>query len=211
MSALAEGAAAINTSLAMQDVLRRILNQTMQALQVETVALALIDNNDQLVFQAAAGNNFGKIPGSRIPNSKGLAGLVMREGQGMVVPAVQQDPRYGEVDRLNGVEMRGLAIAPIQAQGKVIGVLEAINPTNGSFDPDALVVMTGLGSLAGTTIQNAELFEQLQKAHQHYRELFRRQRGYDPDHGFQRQDFGSEPPRGFVERLQRRETAFPEH
>ncbi|RIK52547.1 MAG: hypothetical protein DCC59_09805, partial [Chloroflexi bacterium] len=41
MSALAEGAAAINSSLEMQDVLRRILNQTMQALQVETVALAL--------------------------------------------------------------------------------------------------------------------------------------------------------------------------
>src|SRR5512141_2869973 len=44
MSALAEGAAAINTSLGMPDVWRRILNQTMQALQVETVALALIDN-----------------------------------------------------------------------------------------------------------------------------------------------------------------------
>ncbi len=39
MSALAEGAAAINSSLEMQDVWRRILNQTMQALQVETVAL----------------------------------------------------------------------------------------------------------------------------------------------------------------------------
>jgi len=39
MSALAEGAAAMNASLEMQDVWRRILNQTMQALQVETVAL----------------------------------------------------------------------------------------------------------------------------------------------------------------------------
>ncbi|HRJ55070.1 MAG TPA: GAF domain-containing protein [Anaerolineales bacterium] len=173
MSALADGAAAINTSLAMQDVLRRILNQTMQALQVETVALALIDNvSSHLVFQAAAGNNSANIPGIRIPDGKGLAGAVVREGQGMVVHTVRQDPRYNEVDRLGGVEMRALAIAPIQSQGKVIGVLEAINPISGTFDPDAMVVMTGLGSLAGTTIQNAELFEQLQKAHQHYRELF---------------------------------------
>ena len=173
MSALADGAAAINTSLAMQDVLRRILNQTMQALQVETVALALIDNvSSHLVFQAAAGNNSANIPGIRIPDGKGLAGAVVREGQGMVVHAVRQDPRYNEVDRLGGVEMRALAIAPIQSHGKVIGVLEAINPISGTFDPDAMVVMTGLGSLAGTTIQNAELFEQLKKAHQHYRELF---------------------------------------
>ena len=32
--------------------------------------------------------------------------------------------------------------------------------------------MSGIGSLAGTTIQNAQLFDRLQKAHQHYRELF---------------------------------------
>jgi len=173
MSALAEGAAAINTSLAKQDVLRRILNQTMQALQVETVALALIDpTSNRLVFQAAAGNNSGEIPGIQIPEGKGLAGSVMQEGVGMVVPSVRQDPRYSDLDRLNGVEMRALAIAPIQLHGKAIGVLEAINPTSGSFDPDAMVVMTGLGSLAGTTIQNAELFEQLQRAHTHYRDLF---------------------------------------
>lgn len=173
MTALAEGAAAINTSLEMSDVWRRILNQTMQALQVETVALAMQDDlTDELVFRAAAGRNSEIITGRRIPGGMGLAGRVVREGQGMVVPSVSQETAYGEVDKLGGIEMRALAIAPIQSQGRVIGVLEALNPTSGMFDPDALVVMTGLGSLAGTTIQNAVLFEQLQRAHQHYRELF---------------------------------------
>ncbi len=173
MSALAEGAAAINTSLEIPDVWRRILNQTMQALQVETVALALIDNtNNDLVFQAAAGHNSGNIPGRHIPYKQGLAGLVVRDGHGLVVPTVRQDTRYSEVDRFGGIEMRAIAIAPIQSQGKVIGVLEAINPISGAFDMDALVVMTGLGSLAGTTIQNAEFLDRLQKAHQRYRELF---------------------------------------
>lgn len=167
MSALAEGAAAINSSLEIQDVLRRILNQTMQALQVETVALAMLDQStNDLIFQAAAGNNSGGIPGTRVPAGQGAAGKVVNEKQGGVVSA------FGELDRLNGVEMRLAAIAPIQAQGKVIGVLEAVNPTTGSFDPDAMIVMNGLGSLAGTTIQNAVLFQRLQKAHQHYLELF---------------------------------------
>lgn len=173
MSALAEGAAAINTSLEMPDVWRRILNQTMQALQVETVALALIDNvSNDLVFQAAAGQNSGNIPGRRIPTEQGLAGLVVESGTGFVVPAVGLDKRYSEVDRFGGIEMRAIAIAPIQSQGKVIGVLEAVNPVSGAFDPDAMIVMAGLGSLAGTTIQNAEYLERIQNAHQHYRELF---------------------------------------
>ncbi|MEW6404325.1 MAG: ATP-binding protein, partial [Chloroflexota bacterium] len=71
-----------------------------------------------------------------------------------------------------GIDMRAVAIAPIQSQGRVFGVLEAINPVSGGFDPDAILVMTGLGSLAGTTIQNAQFLEKLQKAHEHYRELF---------------------------------------
>lgn len=173
MSALAEGAAAINTSLEMPDVWRRILNQTMQALQVETVALALIDHqSEDLVFHTAAGRNSGNISGRRIPRGQGLAGKVIQDGQGEVISAVRQDARHVEVDKFEGIEMRAVAIAPIQSQGKVIGVLEAINPISGAFDPDAMVVMTGLGSLAGTTIQNAELYERLQKAHQHYRDLF---------------------------------------
>ncbi len=173
MTALAEGAAAINTSLEMADVWRRVLNQTMQALQVETVALALIDNvSNDLVFHAAAGNNSGNISGRHIPGGQGLAGMVVSKGQGMVVPAVKQDPHFSMTDQLGEIEMRAVAIAPIQSQGKVIGVLMAINPVSGAFDPDALLVMTGLGSLAGTTIQNAQFLARLQKAHQRYRELF---------------------------------------
>lgn len=173
MSALAEGAATINSSLEMQDVLRRILNQTMQALQVETVALGMITpQNNDLVFQAAAGHNSGSIPGLRVPAGQGLAGRVIQSGRGLVIHSAKREPTLGEADRLDGVEMRAIAIAPIQLHGKVIGVLEAVNPISGSFDPDALVVMTGLGSLAGTTIDNSKLFEQLQNAHKHYRELF---------------------------------------
>jgi PAS domain S-box-containing protein len=173
MSALAEGAAAINTSLEMPDVWRRVLNQTMQALQVETVALALIDNvSNDLVFQAAAGHDSGNIPGRHILSGQGLAGLVVSSGRGLVVPAVQMDPHYSEADKFGGIEMRAVVIAPIQSQGKVIGVLMAINPLSSSFDPDALLVTTGLGSLAGTTIQNAQFLERLKKAHQRYRQLF---------------------------------------
>ncbi|MDX1378235.1 MAG: ATP-binding protein, partial [Anaerolineales bacterium] len=91
---------------------------------------------------------------------------------GVVIPDVDKEKNFSPADRPGGVEMRSLLVAPIQSQGRVIGVLEAINPISKSFDPDALLVMTGIGGLAGTTIQNAQLFERLQAAHQRYRELF---------------------------------------
>ena len=78
-----------------------------------------------------------------------------------------------------GVEIRSLVVAPIQSPMGVIGIIEAINPMANSFDPDALLVMTGIGGLAGTTIQNAQLFEKLQAAHRRYRELFEDVRSFE--------------------------------
>ena len=171
MTALAEGAAAMNASLRMEDVYQRILIQTMQALQVETVALGMLDG-EQIVYRAAAGQNAGNILGRKIALGEGIAGAAALEGRGVVVPNVNQDKNYGEADQFGGVVMRAVVVAPIQSQGRVIGIIEAINPISPSFDPDALLVMTGIGGLAGSTIQNAQLFERLQAAHERYHELF---------------------------------------
>jgi len=174
MTALANGAAAINSSLELGEVWRGILNQTMKALQVETVALALIDhsNNDDLVFYASQGHKSDDIPGKRISSGHGLGGRVVKIGSGLIIEDPKPENHFAEMDAFGDIEIRSIAVAPIQYQEKVIGVLEAINPGSGSFSDDAMVVMTGLGSLAGTTIQNAQLYNRLQKAHQHYHELF---------------------------------------
>ncbi len=171
MTALAEGASAMNVSLRMDDVYQRILIQTMQALQVETAAIGMIDG-EQLVYRAAAGHNAGNIIGRKINLGDGIVGTAAREGRGVVVSNVSQDKNYSDADKFGGVETRSIVVAPIQSPMGVIGIIEAINPIANSFDPDALLVMTGMGGLAGTTIQNAQLFEKLQAAHQRYRELF---------------------------------------
>jgi len=171
MTALAEGAAAMNASMRMEDVYQRILMQMMQALQVETVVVGMIEG-EHVVFRAAAGYNAGNILGRTIAIGEGIVGHVAREGRGVVVADVSQEKNFSEADRFGGVEMRAALVAPIQAQNRVIGVIEAINPIAKVFDPDALLVMMGIGGLAGSTIHNAQLFERLQAAHKRYRELF---------------------------------------
>jgi PAS domain S-box-containing protein len=171
MTALAEGAAAMNVSLRIEDLYQRILIQTIQALQVQTVALGMLEG-EHIVFRAAAGLNAGNILGRKIALGDGIVGTAASEGRGIVVSDVSQDKNYSDADKFGGIELRAVVVAPIQAQGSVIGIIEAINPIAQSFDPDALLVMTGIGGLAGSAIQNAQLFERLQGAHQRYRELF---------------------------------------
>jgi two-component system, NtrC family, sensor histidine kinase KinB len=173
MTALVEGAMTINSSLHMDDVLQQILNETMQALQVKIVAMAMADPaGGGFIYRAATGENAHMIVGRQIPPGQGFVGWVASEGHGVIIPAASQDSRYSLSDQIPGVIVRAVAAAPIHYQGQVIGVLEAINPVAKSFDGDALLVLQGIGSLAGSTIQNAQLFEQLQTAHQRYRDLF---------------------------------------
>jgi PAS domain S-box-containing protein len=143
----------------------------MQALQVETVALGMIEG-EHLVYRAAAGQNAGNILGRKIELGSGIVGTAAREGRSLVVADVSQDKRFRDEDKFGGVEMRSILVAPIQSEMRAIGVITAINPIANSFDPDALLVMTGIGGLAGSSIRNAQLFEKLQAAHQRYRELF---------------------------------------
>jgi len=173
MTSLAESAVNINTSLQMDQVFESILTQTKQALQVETAALGMVEHsNHEIVYRAAIGENSAKLIGKRMKTEEGIAGIVVRDGRGVLVPVVNEDARLAEAEKLAGGKTRALSCAPIHAHGKVIGVLEVFNPTDKSFNPDALLVLTGLGGLAGSTIQNAQLFESLDIARQRYRDLF---------------------------------------
>ncbi len=174
MTALAESAAAITASLKLDDVLQRILDQISQALRVDVVSLALIDSSGkELVYRASTGPHSKDMVGMHVPIGMGVVGWVAQEGRGAVVTDPGSDPRFHpEYDRLLGYETKSIACAPIRSRGQAIGVLQALNPLEGAFDTDALLVLTGIGSLAGTAIRHAQLFERLQSAHQRYRELF---------------------------------------
>ncbi len=173
MSALVECAIAINASLDLKDVFRRILQQMMQALQVETVALGLVDEtSNTLVFRAADGLRAGVLLDRRLAVEEGVIGWVMRQGKGVILPSSGSKERLSVADLFDDRSISSVAIVPIHGREGAIGVLMALNPLGGTFDSDALLVMTGIGSLAGIAIQNALFAERIQMAQRRYRELF---------------------------------------
>jgi PAS domain S-box-containing protein len=173
MTALAEGAASFGSSLDMQDAWERVLGRTLEALQVETAALGLIDESGgQLVFRAAAGQNAIHVIGHTARRDRGAIADALKAGRPVLISQAGEDARYAASGRLPGVDARTLMLAPIQTRGETLGVLAAINPASGRFDAEAATVLHGLAGLAGAAIYNARLYEQLHRTRQHYRELF---------------------------------------
>ena len=175
MTAMVSSSATINATLNLDDVLASILKEAFHVMQVETVALALVEPTGELLFRDAIseGDVCNNIVGRKIPKGVGLAGQVIMEAQGVIVSNLDENTIFQpSVEQFSDQPITSVAYAPIFSKGRVIGLLAATNPISGKFGADSLPVLSGIGNLAGSAIHNAQLYEMLQAAHKHYRELF---------------------------------------
>lgn len=174
MIALAETARVVTATLNLDDVLNRILEQTMRSLQVEAASLALVDRGSgEIEFRVARGKGAEEVVGLRLRKGEGLVGWVVEHGDPVVVPDVQADERFNPaVDARTGFDTQALACAPIRVLDETIGALEALNPEQGEFPPDQVELLTGIAGLAGTAIAHAQLFADTQAARLRYAGLF---------------------------------------
>jgi NtrC-family two-component system sensor histidine kinase KinB len=174
MTILAKSAAGISVSLNQEDVFSGILEQIDLALNAQAVELNLI-NPQSGCLERIAFRGWPKSSLSIIPQKieRGLSTWVMNHNEGVVIHDIARDSRCDrQADQVKGIHTQSIVCAPIHYRGKVIGTLKAINPREGSFDENSLLILTGIANLAGTAIRHAQLFGQLQAAHQRYQDLF---------------------------------------
>ncbi len=177
MTALANSATAMSSTLRLETVLDNILKEIQTALQVEAVTLSLIDSEEgNLVYKAAIHDTIdlsSSLVGRKIRIGQGFAGWVAECGEGEIIADTKDDPRFSQTNQLfPKISPYAIVAAPIFIPGKILGVLEAMNPLAGHFQTDALQVLSGIGSLAGSSIRNAQLYEDLEITHSRYHDLF---------------------------------------
>jgi PAS domain S-box-containing protein len=173
-AALVETARVVTASLDLEEVLDRILRETMDGLNVEAASLALVDENSgDLEFRFAGGEVAENVQGLRLEKGKGVAGWVVEHGEPLMIADVDEDSRhYPHVDEQTGFETRMIAAAPIRVQDRTIGVLEAFNPARGEFSQEQFDLLEGIAFMAGTAISHARLFSETQAARLRYAGLF---------------------------------------
>ncbi len=174
MTALAKSAAGISVSLNLEDVFSGILEQIRLALNVQAVELTLVNpQSGDLERRAARSWIKTRLPKRPQVIDRGISPWVVQNDEGVVLSQAARDHRFDpQADQPKGIATNSVICAPIHYRGKVIGTLQAIHPQEGSFDQDSLLILTGIANLAGTAIRHAQLFEQLQAAHQRYQDLF---------------------------------------
>ncbi len=172
---LNEASRAINSSLDLTEIMKSLLLQMNEFLNAEAVSIALVDEQTKdLVYQIAAGIGENEIRGLRVPSNQGVSGWVMEHCQPVLISDTSRDPRFQPAlgDKRTGYPTRAMICAPIQYKGDVLGTIQAINPSEGSFMEQDLDLLMNLANIASTAIANAKQFARTQAAEAQYASLF---------------------------------------
>ena len=171
LSALNSIDRAISSSLGLQVSLDVLLIEVMAQLGVDSASILLL-NDATLTLEYVAGKGFRShsIQYSSLPFGKGLAGRVGAERKALHIPNLSEiGEEFLRADLLKDEDFLEYYGVPLIAKGQLKGVLEIFNREALNPDPEWLDYLETLGRQAAIAIENAQLFEGLQKSNQ---ELF---------------------------------------
>lgn len=159
---LVEVSALINGITERSELLPAILDVARRVFDAEAASLFLVTDRDELELSAARGG-VEATPDVRItvPRGKGIAGWVLDTGKPLLVRDAYSDPRFlADADRQTGFRTRSVLCVPLVREGKEIGVLQLLNPTDREmFDEADLEAFSAYGVLAATAIDRLRTIE----------------------------------------------------
>ncbi|MBE7552183.1 MAG: GAF domain-containing sensor histidine kinase [Anaerolineales bacterium] len=161
MVLLNDVARTLSSTLQLDEVLTRIMQQVEGMLNVEAGSLLLTDPaTGELVFQIALGDKADEVKPFRIPRGQGIAGEVALTGNPLMIANVDEDKRHFKVlDQTTNFLTRNILCVPLVLYDQIIGVLEVMNKREGNFTQNDLELLSSIASYAAIAIQNARLHQ----------------------------------------------------
>jgi GAF domain-containing protein len=154
-------------ALDLGEVLTRIVAEVTAMLNVEASSVLLLDEEtSKLVFSTSVSNGKRLDILTRLDKSQGVAGWVVSHGEPACINDVTTDPRwFGEVE--TSFVTRSLLCVPLQIEGRVVGVLQALNKKSPlGFDSGDIALLSAFAASAAIAIENAQLFQEVRQARQ---------------------------------------------
>ncbi|WP_377475207.1 MAG: GAF domain-containing protein [Microcoleus anatoxicus] len=182
------------SSLDLEDTLKRVMDQAQELMQADRSTLWLIDEDrDQLWTKIPIA---GQLQELRIPRTAGFAGIVAQSSEPLLISFdVYNDSRAEtskETDKKTGYRTCSMLCMPVfNADHKLIGVTQLINkkkqgeyppynPENwpeapeqwrASFNRNDMEFMKAFNIQAGVALQNAKLFAEVKQQEQRQKDM----------------------------------------
>lgn len=161
ISAINLVATTVGNTLDLDVTLNTAIQAVLQVVDAKASGISLIDDLAQeVVLRAQVGwvQDFVKENPMRIPLGKGMSGQVIMNDDILVYNDLQGDEEYA-VPSFREEHFRSIAMAPIHARGKIIGILSVMSDKPHRFDQATIAVLISVADTVGVAIDNARLHE----------------------------------------------------
>ncbi|MEV7413833.1 GAF domain-containing protein [Streptomyces sp. NPDC089919] len=116
---------------AVAELLQSVVDTARAIFGAQASSIMLLDAPaDELVFEAVSGQGQEFLVGRRFPAGRGIAGWVAASGESMVVDDLRDGTPFDrDIAESTGYVPDALMAAPLIRRGRVLGVLEVLDPS----------------------------------------------------------------------------------
>ena len=152
----------INSTLDIARLLTIIMEIIKDIMETEASTMLLYEEaSNDLVFKVALGEAGQELVEKyRVKMGQGIAGWVAENRKAISVNDAYSDRRFDPVfDQKTGFKTKAILCTPLHYKGKLLGVIQAVNPKNRpEFNDDDLGLFSVFADQASLAVQNAIYF-----------------------------------------------------
>jgi Nif-specific regulatory protein len=163
----------VSSVLELDQLLELIIDTATDMMQAKASSLMLLDHKTgKLFFKVATGEKKEEVRKYEIDLGQGIAGYVAEKGEPLLIPDVNQDPRwYKQISESIGFQTQSIACVPMKVNGDVVGVVEIIDKSDGSpIGSEDMKVLSVFADMAAMAISNAQKIDRVKRENQDLRE-----------------------------------------
>ena len=171
LRSLYEVGSTLGTSLRLEDVLKKVMDESIALLGAENGSLMLVDEvRSELKMLVAQGLDDQIVTTTRVNLGEGISGWVAQEGQPRLLSRHNRD-----IDSPSGSSdaLESAMCVPLKSKDRCIGVLNLSGRRDGGdFTDEDLKILTILASHAASAIDIAQLYRKVSSQVEHLEALY---------------------------------------
>ncbi len=149
-----------NSSLDLDEVLNRVMDEVIAATGAERGFVTLLEADGGSIFPVARGMDQKTIDDPQFQVSRSVVERVAREGQPILTSDAQSDERFSMRHSVKVLGLRSILCVPLEIKGRILGVVYVDNRLQtGLFTDDDLDLLAAIASSAAIAIENARLYQ----------------------------------------------------
>ncbi len=149
-----------NSSLDLDEVLSRVMDEVIAAVHAERGFLMLRDEFGELIFRVARGIDHKTIEAPEFEVSRGILEHVAREGEPQLTSDAQSEEWLSGRASVMSLGLRSVMCVPLQLKGVTLGLIYVDNRLQaGIFTEADLELLDAIASSAAIAIENARLYQ----------------------------------------------------